>query len=97
MKLDEKLLDILPRGSASAMSAPELQRALGLSDRRDVNSLVHRLRVSGVVILSNTQGYYLPENKAEIKDFVRSMRSRIRAIKQATLSAEKALEGEAKP
>lgn len=97
MKLDEKLLDILPKGSGSAMSAPEIQKALGLSDRRDVNFLVHRLRVRNFVILSNSQGYYLPENETEIRDFIKSMRSRMRAIKQATLSAEKALKGEAKP
>ena len=92
--LDEKLLDILPRGSGSALSAPEIQQMLGLSARRDVNFLVHRLRVRNFVILSNSQGYYLPENDKEIRDFVRSMRSRMRAIKQATLSAEKALRGD---
>lgn len=93
-ELDEILLELLPKGAESALSAPEIQQMLGLPARRDVNFLVHRLRVKGVVILSNNQGYFLPESKAEIHDFVKSMRSRTKAIKCATLSAEKALRGD---
>lgn len=93
VKIDEQLLSLLPVGADDPITARELQQLLNLPRVRDVSLLINLLRRRGEVICSNGKGYYKPATRYEIEGFVRQMRSRMREIKLATISAEQALKG----
>lgn len=92
-KLDEQLLSLLPVGADDPITARELQQLLNLPRVRDVSLLINLLRRQGEVICSNGKGYYKPATRCEVESFVKQMRSRMKEIKLATISAEKALRG----
>ena len=55
-----------------------------LSQKRLARLMIQQERLKGVPILSDNQnGYYLPENEWEVREFVRSMRHRAGEIEKA--------------
>lgn len=70
--LDEKLL---PRGANNAVPMTDLARVSGLSERGVRKSIEH-MRRNGSVICSNDNGYYLPDNQLELRDYVNRMTKR---------------------
>ena len=70
--------ELLNAGIKNKTTKAELITVLGLSER-DLVRQVHNERKAGALILSTTAnggGYYLPANKAEINDYVKSMENR---------------------
>lgn len=92
MKKKLTILELLGEGEENAKTTKELAEYYGRT-ARSITAEIHRLRAKGEVILSNNtdgiNGYYLPSNAEEVQRFVRSMHSRMKNIKIATLSAEK--------
>lgn len=88
------LMEMLKEGENNAITARDLAKYYGC-DPRVITAQIHILRKSGKVILSSNNGinngYYLPANRAEVEHFARTMHSRLKNIKIATLSAEKYL------
>ena len=79
---------ILPIGKENAISTEELAKSLGFESGRALQIDIARSRNAGQVILSSTiGGYYLPQNDAEIEEFVEVLRARaintFRAIQSA--------------
>lgn len=87
----ERFEPYLPTGKENAVNRFELAEMTGYGKslrvmRRDI----HKARKEGLPILSRSDskgGYYLPENRQEIIDFVRSMKRRgvstLAAIKES--------------
>lgn len=71
----EDLKNILPTGKLNAISARDLAVKLGVSDRV-LRDIVTAERVKGVVICSSSAGYYLPDNRDEIREFCNFMEKR---------------------
>lgn len=91
------LVQILPCGEENGISAAELKKKLGLSDKRVLRHMVERARTSGAVILSGDHGYYLPSDNPlqaarELKRFLRARDSCLRTNRAATRSARQAYE-----
>lgn len=88
------IMELLQEGEENAINAKELAKYYNC-DTRSITQEIHNLRRSGKVILSNnvgrTCGYYLPADRAEVERFAKTMHSRLKQIKIATLSAEKYL------
>ena len=88
------ILELLQEGVQNAITAKELAKYYNC-DTRNITRTIHNLRAKGEVILSNnigrTYGYYLPADRAEVERFAKTMHSRLKNIKIATLSAEKYL------
>lgn len=63
-------------GRENALPLAALCQLTGM-DGRQVRLMIQQERLKGVPILSDNQnGYYLPENEREVREFVRSMRHR---------------------
>ena len=70
-------------GRGNALPLRDLCRLTGM-DGRQVRLMIQQERLKGVPILSDNQnGYYLPENEWEVREFVRSMRHRAGEIEKA--------------
>lgn len=86
----EDLKSILPTGKLNAISARDLAVKLGVSDRV-LRDIVTAERVKGVVICSSSAGYYLPDNRDEIREFCNFMEKRAKHSFIAIQSARRAL------
>ena len=83
-------LHAIPDGENNAITTRELAHLFDVHPRI-VTATVARLRKMGVVLCSSGAGYFVPADDEELRHFVRQMHSRLREIKLATVSAEKAL------
>ena len=86
----EDLKSILPTGKLNAISARDLAVKLGVSDRV-LRDIVTAERVKGVVICSSSAGYYLPDNRDEIREFCNFMEKRAKHSFIAIQSARRTL------
>lgn len=71
--------ELLRKGKRNAITTDELMRACHLDHRRDLTMQIARERAAGAIICSTTSGqggYYLPENKEEVVEFINSMSNR---------------------
>lgn len=82
--------ELLNKGKANAITTEELMRACNLEHRRDLTIQIARERAAGALICSTTSGqggYYLPESREEVAEFINSMSNRakntFRAVKAA--------------
>lgn len=95
--MNMQILDVLCKGEENAITAKEIAKLFNC-ETRAVTQEIHRLRKSGEVILSSNNGmhngFFLPSGRDEVERFCRSMHSRMKNIKIATLSAEKYLSEE---
>ena len=83
------IADYLSRGRENAITRRELERITGLAPR-DVSLAVERERRSGVPILANGSGYFLPATDDERAACVRSLRHRAREILTTARAIEQA-------
>lgn len=83
-----KIKDFLSHGVENGVPRRHLRQLTGLSDR-DLRRRIQRERLSGIPILAdNSSGYYLPADRTELDQFVRSMRSRSREIAAVAAAVE---------
>lgn len=90
MRYITDITDFIPKGEQNAITARELA-ALLHCHWRDVTRSINYLRQHDDVICSCARGYFLPVEETEVQRFVRTMKSRQRQIRLATVSAEKRL------
>lgn len=83
------IADYLGVGRENAIPRRDLERLTGLAPR-EVSLAVERERRSGVPILADGSGYYLPASDEERAACVRSMRHRAREILITARSIERA-------
>lgn len=71
--------DVLPKGKGNAIPSKELADFLGVGSVRELQQEIARERAAGAVILSTCQeggGYYLPATNQEVREFIRTLKSR---------------------
>lgn len=71
--------EVLKIGERNALSPDYLRVTLRLTSNRAVQKQIEQERRQGKVILSSTQppgGYFLPETKQEIRQFIRTLENR---------------------
>lgn len=85
--------DFLPVGRKNAISSAALAEIMGCKSVRELQKMVERERLAGAVILSDTHdgGYYLSDDPAELRRFVRTLNARARNTLRAAESAQVAL------
>ena len=83
------IADLLGVGRENAIPRRDLERLTGLAPR-EVSLAVERERRSGVPILADGSGYYLPASDEERAACVRSLRHRAREILITARSIERA-------
>ena len=73
------IYEVLKVGERNALSPDYLRATLGLTSNRAVQKQIEYERKQGKVILSSTQppgGYFLPETKQEIRQFIKTLENR---------------------
>ena len=87
--------EVLKRGKDNAISTSELMNILGFKTKRDLTLQIAKERDAGRLILSSTQGgYYMPQNKQEVKDFVDSRAKNTLKITKAAREFLKRIDGQ---
>ena len=71
---------VLPKGAENAVKTAELLRRTGLDDARFIQRLISDERAAGAVILSNSDGYFLPDDgekgRREAEAFIATVTAR---------------------
>lgn len=89
------IYEFLKTGEENALSPEYLKSSLGFSSVRALQKQVERERREGKVILSSTTppgGYYLPNNAAEVRRFIKTLENRGKKTLGAIYGAKKLLE-----
>ena len=87
----------LRTGKENAISSRKLAELLGCKSVRELQELIALERAAGNVILSTCcegGGYFLPANRAEVLEFIKTLESRGRNTLAALGSARRYLEQE---
>ena len=82
--------DFLAEGKRNAVSSQQLANLAGCKSVRELQTVIAQARAAGEVILStceNGGGYFLPENRDEVLEFIRTLESRGRNTLGALRSA----------
>lgn len=93
VKNQGRISECLPVGRKNAISSAALAEIMGCKSVRELQKMVERERLAGAVILSDTHGggYYLSDDPAELRRFVRTLNARARNTLRAAESAQEAL------
>ena len=86
--------ELLNRGKENAMTTDELMRACHLEHRRDLTIQISKERAAGALICSTTSrqgGYYLPQSREEVAEFINSMSNRAKNTFKAVKAAREYL------
>lgn len=83
--------DLLPTGKENAISTKELMHLTGCNSPRLLCKLIERERENVVICSSTSGGYYKPANKAELREFERTLNGRAMGILHSLKSARRAL------
>jgi len=86
-----QIFELLHVGAENALTLRELVQLIG-EDERSIRRRIQAERKAGKLILSDNQnGYFLPENPADVQRFARSMSRRAAEIAGIARAAEAAL------
>lgn len=86
--------ELLKRGKENAITTEELIRACNFSCRRELTKQIMRERAAGALICSTTAGqggYYLPQSREEVTEFINSMSNRAKNTFKAVKAAREYL------
>lgn len=87
-----KLYPLIPIGKENAITTQELLQLSGYRTARGLQAEIAKERTAGAVICSGSRfGYWRPENRTEIENFIRTMRARANSTRQVIRSAEQLL------
>ena len=85
----------LPSGKKNAVNSTDLMELLNIPSKRELRHIIARARENGEIILSDSNGYYLPahgeEGLKEIVDCVRVLRAKGISTLKAAAAIKKPL------
>lgn len=87
--------ELLRKGKCNAITTGELMKTCHLASRRDLTAQIAKERAAGAIICSTTSGqggYYLPDNRGEVIEFINSMNNRALNTFRAITAAREYLE-----
>ena len=91
VNLLQLIADSIGTGEENATASKTLQQIAGICER-DLRKIIERLRRSGVVIISASDGgYYKPETAAELKRFIHKEQARASSVLYTLKSAKQLL------
>ena len=81
-----EILAMIPQGAANARYSDEIAPVLGMS-KRSLCKHIEQLRRSGVVIIGNGGGYFLPVDLEELEGYIAQEQKRARSVLYTLKSA----------
>ncbi|WP_026493076.1 hypothetical protein [Butyrivibrio sp. XPD2002] len=88
MNLEEIILSLIPKGHEKAISGTKLD-ILADTEERDRKRTIEHLRKHGYLICANNNGYFIAETMDELKDYVRTVKRRIKTTGETIRKANK--------
>lgn len=88
------IYELLNSGKENAITTEELLKVCKFTHKRDLMFQIAKEREDGALICSTTSGnggYYIPNSKEELKEYVASMDSRAKSIFKVVKSARTVL------
>ena len=82
-----RIIDFIPIGHENAISRKELCRLTGLNDRKIREEIAKARESACICNMSDGAGYYIPEQLAEITDYINQESARARSIFKALKGA----------
>lgn len=91
------LLTLIPKGKNNAIKREYLINPMGVKTTREVSAIVASARNAGIIIASCSNGYYIPQNRAELEAFYHWMRGKsLSALKTLKATRKRLQDGEKK-
>lgn len=93
-----KILEFISnRGKNNPITSYQLSNQAGIKDKdwklgSNLRSVINTLRDKGYPICASNEGYYYPQNKEELKQFIESFKNRILQQQLAVNSLEEKLD-----
>lgn len=93
VKAEPTLILLIPRGKENAITRNDLSAKMNVSDRK-LRAMIHELRGQGhlIIALSSGKGYYRPESREDVEEFIKEQNSYIKSIQENIKNAKKELE-----
>lgn len=86
----KSVLSCFRYGRANAIHQKQLQKLTSL-DSRQLRKIIELIRRNGVCVVSDNNGYYLPETREELEQYIRRTEKMARSIFFTLQTAKKAL------
>ena len=86
----KELYSLLPIGAENAISMHKLAKLLDVDDRA-TRKQIYNLRLAGVIVAGDNNGYYIPANTAELRSYYFFAKARGISTLASLKSARKAL------
>lgn len=86
--------ELLNKGKKNAITSEDLMRTCHFDSKRELTMQIAKERAAGAVICSTISGhggYYLPQSREEVKEFINSMSSRAENTFKAITAAREYL------
>lgn len=84
------ILEVLKKGEENAIHVQELADIFG-TNITTIKKEIRRLRLEGILICSNTKGYFMPATRAEIEQYYKTWRKFALTCIRSLKAARKAL------
>ena len=91
MEGSNKLIRLIPKGEANAISMHTLSVYLDCSER-ETRRIIKYARLAGKVICGDSSGYYLPETVAELRAYYHLAKERAATSRKCLKAVCRALE-----
>ncbi|WP_026498925.1 hypothetical protein [Butyrivibrio sp. WCD2001] len=88
MNLDERILNLIPKGHENPISGTKLD-ILANTEERDRKRAIEHLRKHGYLICANNNGYFIAETMDELRDYVRIVKRRLKTTGETIRKANK--------
>ncbi len=89
---EKRLLELLPFGKAEALPSDKIAYMANIRDPRTFRHSIEILRREGAIICSSGRGLYRPDNREEVREWLRATKKRIRSMQDICTSAERSLD-----
>ncbi len=77
---DISIIDYIPRGKENAISREKLSQITGLSDRKMRQEIANARRDTCIINNQDNKGYYIPDNKEEVRRYIKQEEHRAKSI-----------------
>lgn len=89
---EKRLLELLPFGKTEALKSDKIAEMANIRDPRAFRHSIELLRREGAIICSCGRGLYRPDNREEVREWLKATKARIKSMQDICTSAERLLD-----
>lgn len=89
---EKRLLELLPFGKTEALKSDKIAEMANIRDPRAFRHSIELLRREGAIICSCGRGLYRPDNREEVREWLKATKARIKSMQDICTNAERLLD-----